>query len=105
MISEEEEKKRRQLYDMELFDSEIAGILGVPTKTIKSWRTRRNLPANRARGRPSGTGTEDRDDVAKEKAARRENMRHLNEDAATAKKAGLSYGKWRALMQMAEENR
>lgn len=46
----EEEAKRKRLYDEGLSDIEIANKTGVSRTAIRSWRSRRSIPANLGKG-------------------------------------------------------
>lgn len=43
-LSEYEEHRRRELYDMGLNDKEAASILGITDSSFREWRIRRELP-------------------------------------------------------------
>ena len=53
-LSEEEEKKRLDLYNQGMSDAEIAKRVYVEKNVIQHWRTRRGLPPNAPKGFQKG---------------------------------------------------
>lgn len=53
-LSEEEEKKRLDLYNQGMSDAEIAKRVYVEKSVIQRWRTRRGLPPNAPKGFQKG---------------------------------------------------
>lgn len=51
-LSAEEHQRRLELYRMGMNDVEISETLKVPVTTIRGWRHRINLPANKRRRKP-----------------------------------------------------
>lgn len=80
LVKPEDHQKRLSLYEQGYNDKQIASLCGCSASAISRWRHQNNFAPN-----------------ANKKRQKEVKPNKLAEDVAEARKAGLSYGKWRAL--------
>lgn len=84
-----DEKKALEYYNMGLEDQIIADNLGVCNKTVRNWRKRIGLSANKPEGK-------------KRPAA---NLSPIARDNEAARAAGMTYGQYKARLYAAAQPR